>query len=332
MKIYYLLISLILLITVSCDKKEPDSNIKDPFCTNDSRFTESDFFSDLEIDSLTNIVYGNAIDWEGNDTELLIDAYFPDSEMDELSNRPAVMLIHGGGYQSGHKEDWADECFEFAKKGFVAFTIKYRLGWDDNEPIDQFRASYRANQDARAALRFIVDNADQYGVNTDWIFIGGGSAGAVSALDIVYITQDEWNAFFPGIEAALGNLDTSGNNLNNTYSIKGVFNNWGGTIEDYMQPEEMLPMISFHGELDTTVPIDSGMQGFIGSRAISNTLEDNGICFDLTVEPDGEHGIYLNPLGTIFRVGRASCFFKSMMCDNCNNFYAEEVIEANCSN
>jgi len=93
----------------------------------------------------------------------------------------------------------------------------------------------------------------------------------------------------------------------------------------------MVPMVAFHGDQDTTVPIDTGEMGFSGSRVISNLLDFNDVCFDLTVEPGGGNGIYTNVSGTEFRVGRASCFFKSIMCDNCTDFNATTRIDANCS-
>jgi len=319
---------------VACQKEEaqPTQPISSSqFCTSDNRFTNAEYFAEADIQSSIDLRYGNAIDWQGKATDLLLDVYFPDPAKDAMTTRPAVMVIHGGGFQSGSKEQLINECMEFAKRGFVVFTISYRLGWDSSQPTDQLRAIYRANQDARAALRYIVQNAANFGVDTDWIFVGGGSAGAITALNVVYADQNEWNALVPGIENTLGNLDTSSNELTNTFALKGIFNNWGAVLTTMMQPEEMLPMVAFHGELDTTVPIDEGVGGFGGSRIIYNTLTASGVCVDLTTQPDGLHGIYLGKDGAAFRVKRASCFFKSLMCNNCNSFSASERVEPNCT-
>lgn len=335
MKIYYLLILLFPLINFSCKKDNTNSEKNETINTTPNkkeRFTAIDFFLDTEIDSLKNIVYGSAKNWRGDTTELLIDAYFPKNNLDTLTNKPTIVIMHGGGYLVGNKEEWADECIEFAKKGFVAFTIKYRLGWDNSISLGIINAAYRANQDIRAALRYIVDNASLYKINTDWIFIGGGSAGANCALNLIYNTPNEWEDASPGIENALGNLNTSGNNLTNNFMIKGLFNNWGGATAKYIQPNEMIPMISFHGELDSVIPIDGDTQeGLIGSRNITNLLKNNSVCSDLTVKKDGEHVVYIDLPGTVFRVGRASCFFGSIMKNNCSNFYAERKVDANCS-
>lgn len=334
MRISAFLVILMTFLMCSCESNDDgrqSTNESLDICTESNRYTEQDMFSESEIISVTNITYGNAIDWLGNNQDLVMDVYYPDLTEDEIAQRPAILLIHGGGFIGGNKSTWADECLSFAKKGYVAFSLGYRLGWDINDPTDQVLAVYRAHQDASAAMRYIVANAATYGIDTNWLFIGGSSAGAVTALNDIYVTQDEWNAFFPGIEASLGGLNTSGNTLSNTYQLKGVFNNWGATILDYIDTSEMVPMVAFHGDQDSTVPIDIGEMGFSGSRVISNLLDFNNVCFDLTVEPGGGHGIYTNASGTEFRVGRASCFFKSIMCDNCTDFNATTRIDANCS-
>jgi hypothetical protein len=192
-------------------------------------------------------------------------------------------------------------------------------------------AAYRATQDARAALRHIVHYAEDYGVERDWLFLGGGSAGAVTALNTVYTTQAEWNSLIPGLGNELGLLEASGNNLTDTYRIRGIFNNWGAAVSPFVQSEEMVPMISFHGEEDTTVPIDEGNNGALGSRGLHEVLTANNVCSELVVKPAAGHGIYRSPAGTDFRAARASCFFKNLFCDSCVDFYTTDSIPANCA-
>lgn len=136
------------------------------------------------------------------------------------------------------------------------------------------------------------------------------------------------------VSAALGNLYTSGNNLTNTYSIKGVFNNWGAVTETEVDVDEMIPTVAFHGELDSTVLIDTD-NSFLhytlnGSRAIHYNLIANNVCTELTVDTTGGHGIFRNA-SSEFRAGRASCFFKNIFCNTCTNFYSTDSIPSNCS-
>ncbi|MBK7412722.1 MAG: hypothetical protein IPI29_09240 [Ignavibacteria bacterium] len=64
----------------------------------------------------------------------------------------------------------------------------------------------------------------------------------LDSLSLLYATS--------AVSAELGGLHRSGNDLTTTYSIKGVFNNWGGVVESEVDLDEMIPTISFHGGLD----------------------------------------------------------------------------------
>jgi len=303
------------------------------FCSQDNRFSDAEFFSSTQIDSLTNITYGNAINVNGESQDLLIDFYFPNNSIDPMSERPFILLIHGGGFLGGSKEGYTTYlCKEFAKRGFVAATMSYRLGFDQNIMGDNAIAVYRAQQDANAALRYTLENAIDLRIDTSWIFMGGSSAGAVTSLITAYGSQEEWNQFFPTLESTIGSLDSSGNNFEHSFTIKAIFNNWGAVSPGVLNPEDLIPMISFHGELDKVVSIDKSSFTGYGSRTLHNMLNEQGVCNDLTIDPTGGHGIYLTEEGAIFRVGRAACFFKSLFCDTCSNFFSTETVPANCSN
>jgi predicted esterase len=310
------------------------------FCNNPLRFSETPIFTNSQITSQLNVVYGNAVTWQGQNQALTLNVCYPKFSEDTMALRPFILIIHGGGFVSGNKEDWNDECLEFAKRGFVAATIDYRLGLTPNCAVDSFsydKAIYRAIQDARAALRFVVENAATSRIDTSRMFIGGGSAGAATSLGVVYFSQPDWDSYSPTIPQTLGPLNTSGNNLTNTFSIKGVMNNWGGIGKEFITPEEMVPMISFHGDADSTVNIDSALAKscvdppvVYGSRPLYTLLTNSGICSDLSIKVDGGHGVY-NNAGNNYRVERTACFFKSVMCNTCTNFYSTDSIPANCS-
>ena len=307
------------------------TNIVAQYCTEDNRFTEKEYFSIAQIDSTFDLTYGSALNWQNSNEDLKLDIYYPSINQDNLSERPFVLIIHGGSFLIGDKADWRFVCREFAKRGFVVATINYRLGYDDNESNGLKKAIYRAHQDANASIRFIIQNHDLYKIDTSALFIGGGSAGAYTSLNVIYTSQQEWEYTYPDISNLLGDLDNSGNLFNHSYKFKGVFNNWGSTVGAFIEHENMLPMISFHGELDDIVDVDTTLNGVYGSRKIHEVLLKKNICSDLTIKTDGGHVIYSDKEGSIFRVGRASCFFKSIFCDNCTDFYSTNYIPSNCS-
>ncbi|MEM9261775.1 MAG: T9SS type A sorting domain-containing protein, partial [Bacteroidota bacterium] len=167
-------------------------------------------------------------------------------------------------------------------------------------------------------------------------FIGGSSAGAVTSLNIIYQSEADWEAIYPGITTLLGPLNSSGNNPNVTFEVQGIFNNWGMTGDDGIDVAEMVPSVAFHGVLDQTTPIGTGPTTpggpvFSGSGAIHDYLLANNVCSELTVDSLGRHGIYRGDDGEDFRVKRATCFFKSVFCDDCVSNYFVDSVAANCA-
>jgi acetyl esterase/lipase len=296
------------------------------FCTSDTRFSEIEFFANTQIDSLKNVTYGNALTWDGVSEDLKIDYYFPKTTIDPMPSRPFILMIHGGGFNIGAKEDLILECRELAKRGYVVATMNYRLGG----PVF-VESVYRAQQDANAALRYSIEIATSLEIDTSWMFIGGMSAGSITSFFTHYMSQDDWNSVNPTIETMLGALDTSGNNLPHTFEIDGIFNQWGASVDSATTPDELIPMISFHGALDTVVPIGEGDLGTIGSQILHDRLIANGICSDFTLDPEGGHVVYYTLEGRKFMINRTSCFFKSLFCDDCSDFFSTEPVLADCS-
>lgn len=316
----------------------PEANAQ--YCTSDARYTEVAFFDATEITNAANVQYGIALDYLGNPDTLLMDLYYPNLAIDPSPKRPFVLLFHGGGFVSGDKQsgDIRDLCIHMARRGFVCASANYRLGNAFPE-YNQYKARYRAIQDGHAAMRFAVNNANAVRIDTNWLFVGGQSAGSLLALGMVYADPSELDSLSllynaTAVSAELGNLYTSGNNLTTTYTLQGVFNNWGGITASEVDPSEMLPTVAFHGALDTTVRIDAdnafAHYTLLGSRALHNELIAKQICSELTVDTLGEHGIYRNAASE-FRAGRASCFFKSVFCSTCASLSTTDSIPPTCS-
>lgn len=143
-------------------------------------------------------------DWTGesaNAIDLLLDVYEPEDAPD---GRPAMILIHGGGFIAGSREqaELVALAEDFAARGWLCFSIDYRLArdhgslareWYDHfdalipatgeAAVDLQRAKvfarYAAARDAKAAVRWVHARADEYGIDTDRIAALGGSAGSM---------------------------------------------------------------------------------------------------------------------------------------------------------
>lgn len=124
---------------------------------------------------------------------LKLDIYQPQG--DTVSNRPAILFFHAGGFSGGSKEDISNLATEFAKRGYVTLSVNYRLGEIDYsgklDPANLSKVSVimNAQKDAQVAVRWLRANSAKYNVNKDKIFASGGSAGAVIALLLNYNSE-----------------------------------------------------------------------------------------------------------------------------------------------
>jgi acetyl esterase/lipase len=102
----------------------------------------------------------------GGGKPLLMDILIPKQR--NRTPTPAVLWIHGGGWEHGDKNAHVNAAF-LASGGFVAATLSYRLSGDAPFPA--------AIEDCKCAVRFLRANASTYGIDPDRIGVAGSSAG-----------------------------------------------------------------------------------------------------------------------------------------------------------
>ena len=102
------------------------------------------------------------------ETDLHADVYFPKTENGEKF--PAVLLIHGGGWLTGTRDNLQPLAQSLALKGYVAVTASYRLGTEAKYPAGVL--------DLKDALKWMRENAEQFNINENKIAVLGASAGA----------------------------------------------------------------------------------------------------------------------------------------------------------
>jgi acetyl esterase/lipase len=109
-----------------------------------------------------------------------------------------LIAIHGGGFVLGDKSEMTSLCREMAARGYVCFSISYRLVSDDppGNDADQYtRTVFASVEDAGHAVRWVEQRAGTYHVDTSRLFIGGSSAGAVSSMLLAYNPQGKGPRF-----------------------------------------------------------------------------------------------------------------------------------------
>jgi len=261
-------------------------------------------FNNIKITN--NITYGAAQNVLGINQSLELDFYEPDISEEYLEKRPLVLMFFGGSFVTGSKNDTSIEtwCDSLAHMGYACAAVEYRL---DNVfnfalPNQGVRAAYRAIQDGRAAIRFLLEDPNNVGFNIapDYIYTGGESAGAITAIHIAYLhdTERPTETFNPD----MGCLDCSGNNYVQPFSIAGIIDLWGATLDlDYIDKTEDVPMVIIHGDNDNVVPYTSGapfnialLPTVYGAVPLDNKLNTENIAHQFYPYLGEGHTIYGN--------------------------------------
>ena len=106
---------------------------------------------------------------EIGDRKLHLDAFYDTNK----ALKPAVILIHGGGWKSGNKSLMEPLAQNIASKGYACFTIEYRLSLEALFP--------EGILDIKSAIQFVKENAGTFYVDTTKVAILGGSSGGQMA-------------------------------------------------------------------------------------------------------------------------------------------------------
>jgi para-nitrobenzyl esterase len=239
------------------------------------------------VDTTTDITYGSAPDAQGNPVALKLDLYQPAG--DSVTKRPALVWVHGGGFTMGDKASGRSRATFFARLGYVAVSINYRLlspdgcgGNPSPTPICQ-QAALAAQHDAQAAVRWLRANAAAYRIDTSRIAIGGGSAGAVTSLLVDWRPEDPGESGNPG----------------HSSEVRAAVSVSGGTPTNEFIDAGDKPALFIHGTADPVVPYQWAVQNAAamynaGILTVLQPLEGAGHGLS------GSHGALINEQADYF--------------------------------
>jgi poly(3-hydroxybutyrate) depolymerase len=225
----------------------------------------------------SDIVYGSNANVDGSPQTLKLDLYQPAG--DTAKARPLVIFVFGGGFAVGAKTDGDMVLLSrtFAKKGYVAASIQYRLdpGLLSTKPFMPVEiAAFRGMQDAKAAIRFLRAHKAEYKIDDARVFIGGCSAGAVISLEVAFLDAREIPSFIDTNK--VGGLEGNSGTPGVSSAVNGVINNWGAVPDSAWLFNNAIPVISFAGTADPEVPYDHNAD-FYGSACIHRVLTRKGV-------------------------------------------------------
>lgn len=260
------------------------------------------------IDNEFDIEYGTSVNFAGSTVTLEMDISYPNNAPSLGCGKPLALIIHGGAFAAGSKEDGNIIKLrkDFAKRGYVTATVNYRLGYFQTDvskncnipnwncinladSSEWIRAWYRGVQDAKGALRYLIDNKDTYDIDPENVFVFGESAGAYISMGVAFLDdpsekptscgllsdvnpphQDYYGPCISGssYDIPIGNMDFSRPNLGDidgdlnlssaNYIIRGVGSFYGGIFYDLFTENtysEAPGLYLFHQPNDLIVPI-----------------------------------------------------------------------------
>ncbi|MBY0477454.1 MAG: alpha/beta hydrolase [Chitinophagaceae bacterium] len=143
---------------------------------------------------------------------LLLDVFSPTKK--SKTKKTAIIIIHGGGWRSGHRSLHYPMAQRLAQMGYVCFTPEYRLSTEALYPA--------AIYDLKAAVRWIKKNATVYGIDTTKVVALGHSAGGELA---AFLGATNQHTLFEGTDC----------NLNSSSAINAVID-IDGTLA-FIHPE-----------------------------------------------------------------------------------------------
>lgn len=133
---------------------------------------------------------------------LKADIYLPKSSGE--TRRPAVMMVHGGGWEGRSRDDMTPIAKRFVRRGYVVVNVSYRFA-----PAYRFPAQLH---DLQVARHWIDDHADEWRIDPQRIAGFGYSSGAhlVSLLALVAGTDSELDAPYGGSDTGFAAVVSGG--------------------------------------------------------------------------------------------------------------------------
>jgi len=312
-------------------------------------FSQSDCVDNRYIDDIFNVIMINEVEYGENTNQSFIDSdytqtlymdiYQPDE--DNFEDRPLIIFMFGGAFIGGSKEsgDIVDLCTNFAKKGYVAAAIDYRLTTNlilNPSEEKAYEAVIKAIQDLRASIRYFRMNDalyDDYKIDSNRIYVGGISAGAIASLNSVYMDTEEEALMLVTSEhlEELGGFEGESGNPGYASDAHGVVNLCGaiGSLDWIGQPDK--PIVSMHGDQDGTVPYsDESVTLFgldvqvYGSYSINETMNELGNYSSLHTYVGQDHVPFTSNMN--FETDFITNFFYDVVCGN-NDFSTGDINE-----
>ncbi|MCG9972879.1 pectinesterase family protein [Christiangramia crocea] len=222
--------------------------------------------------------------------EIKADVYIPNNG--DNRKYPAVLLIHGGGWLTGSKENERAMAQHLAMNGYTAVTASYRLGTEATYPAGVL--------DLKEAVKWMRENAEDFQINRDKIAVLGASAGAQLATLLgvtpdyeIYETENE--EISDEVQAII-NVDGVVSFVHPEAEEGWMAATWlGGSKAEKLESwVEASPLEYVDAETPPTLFINSSYPRFHAGRDdMTEILSENGIYYEVHTLENSPHSFWL---------------------------------------
>lgn len=233
--------------------------------------------------------------------DLFLDVYNPAAGSEttfEGHQKPTVIFMFGGGFIRGTRDDKSYNSWfrSMTENGYRVISIDYRLGLKGSTKVGVAqvnvldKAIHMAVEDLFSATNFIIDNAEQLGVDPENIVISGSSAGAISVMQAEYEISNAtaWASILP-----------EKFNYAGVMSFSGAILSREGKVDFQNRP---CPTLMLHGTNDGLVPynqIKVFNLGFFGGGKLVERFKKYGLNYNMYHFMDYGHEIAMSMATTL---------------------------------
>ena len=222
--------------------------------------------------------------YEKRDTcDLFMDVYDPADGSEETfmgHRKPTIIFMFGGGFVGGQRDNQSYNPWfrQLTENGYRVISIDYRLGLKGASKmgIAQVnlldKAIHMAVEDLFSATNFILENAEQLGVERDNIVISGSSAGAITVMQAEYEVANR---------TSYASVLPQDFNYAGVMSFAGAILSRKGKVKYETSP---CPTMMLHGTADRIVPyrqIALFNLGFFGGGKLVERFKKYGLNYNM---------------------------------------------------
>lgn len=191
----------------------------------------------------------------------IFDFYTPDNGIEEYN--PLLIILHSGGFISGNKKE--DAIFQLAEEiskydinvaaiNYDKFKLESLL--KPQNPVKTIKEKiFSTFRDLSLAVRYFKDNAGNYKIEPDNIFVAGISSGGIIALTTTFFDNNDITRHFE-LDGQCLHCDGL---TNSEFSVKGIISINGAMLStSVIDQNDNIQTLLIYGGKDGIVPTGKG--------------------------------------------------------------------------